>query len=141
MTRTALLVVTAFLSACARDADMIPLNDQATALGVPKMDLTLYGTGYGPVTMTMPDGEVLRGHYFLALEGKVATGSAVVVSPRGKVTTANSTAVETPINNPLTLQAVGDRGTTINCQGSAGGTGHGYTVCQTNHGAQYQMIF
>jgi hypothetical protein len=41
---------------------MVPLNDAANAAGIPKLDAVLYGTGYGPATVTMPDGEVLNGH-------------------------------------------------------------------------------
>jgi hypothetical protein len=41
---------------------MVPLNDAANAAGIPKLDVALYGTGYGPATVTMPDGEVLNGH-------------------------------------------------------------------------------
>jgi hypothetical protein len=49
------------LAGCAREADMVPLNDAANAAGIPKLDVALYGTGYGPATVTMPDGEALNG--------------------------------------------------------------------------------
>jgi len=119
---------------------MAPLNAAATAAGIPKLDLTLYGTGYGPAIMTMPDGEVLQGHYRLAVGGAVSSGYATAVGPRGAAT-VSTTATTTPMQNPFTLQAAGNRGTTMTCQGSAGGLGHGDAVCSTNHGAQYQMMF
>jgi hypothetical protein len=53
---------------------MVPLNDAANAAGIPKLDVALYGTGHGPATVTIPDGEVLNGHYRLAIDGAVATG-------------------------------------------------------------------
>lgn len=46
------------LAGCARQADMVPINDAAVAAGIPKLETMLYGTGYGPVTVTMGDGEV-----------------------------------------------------------------------------------
>lgn len=128
------------LAACARNADIAPLNATAVATGTPRVDLTLYGTGYGPATMTMPDGEVLQGHYRLAVGGAVSSGYATAVGPYGAATVSSS-AVTTPMQNPFTLQATGNRGTTITCQGSAGGLGHGDAICSTNRGAQYQMMF
>jgi hypothetical protein len=29
-------------------SDMVPLSDAANAAGIPKLDVALYGTGYGP---------------------------------------------------------------------------------------------
>jgi hypothetical protein len=48
-----------------RKANIVPLNEAASAAGVPTLNLVLYSTGYGPVTGTMPDGESLTGHYHL----------------------------------------------------------------------------
>ena len=31
------------LAGCAREADMVPLNDAANAAGIPKLDVALYG--------------------------------------------------------------------------------------------------
>jgi len=88
----------------------------------------------------MPDGEILNGNYRLAVGGAVSTGFATVNGPRGtSVASGSSSAV--PTQNPFTVQAVGARGTTIICQGTAGGFGHGDAVCMTNRGAQYQMMF
>jgi hypothetical protein len=135
-----LLVVLVALFACARDADMVPLNPQAEQLGIPKLAATLYGTGYGPISVTMPDGEVLSGHYRLAVGGAVTAGFASTYG-RGGSAAASSTAVSTPLNNPFTAQATGTRGTTMICEGSAGGMGHGDAVCTMRGGAQYQMMF
>ena len=130
----------AFLGGCAKSVDMVPLNAEATAIGIPKMDVTLYGTGYGPASATLPSGEVLTGHYRLAVGGAVSSGFASATGPRGSAF-ASGSAVSTPLNNPFLLQATGNRGTSMTCSGSAGGMGHGDAVCTTNSGAQYQMMF
>ena len=128
------------VSGCARDADMVALNDVGQATGIPKLNVALYGTGYGPATVTMPDGEVLNGHYHLAMGGAVATGYGVASGPPGTAVVGATTSV-VPMQNPFMLQATGGKGTTMTCQGSAGGLGHGEAVCSTNGGAQYQMMF
>ena len=128
------------LAGCARNADMVPLNDAANATGVPRIDIALYGTGYGPATVTMPDGEVLNGHYHLAIGGAFATGFGTASGVRGAAVVSGSSSV-IPMQNPFMLQATGNRGTTMTCQGSAGGMGHGEATCDTNRGAQYQMMF
>jgi hypothetical protein len=116
----------------------VPLNDAAVKLGTPKVEATLYGTGYGPVTVTMPNGEVLSGHYRVSVGGAVASSFGTAITPRGSAV-VTGTAVSTPFNNPFNAQAVGPNGTSIICQGSGGG-GHADGVCQTNTGAQYQMM-
>ena len=133
-------LVLAALAGCAREADMVPLNDAANAAGVPKLNATLYGTGYGPATITMPDGEILSGHYRLAIGGASSVGYATA-SGSGGTEFVSSSASVIPMQSPFTLQATGNRGTSIVCQGSAGGLGHGEGVCMTNHGARYQMMF
>jgi len=119
---------------------MVPLNDVASASGIPTLSMSLYGTGYGPATATMPNGEVLTGNYRLAVGGGVSTGFATVSGSRGTAF-ASGTGATVPMQNPFTMQAVGNRGTTMICQGSAGGMGHGEAVCTTNTKAQYQMMF
>ena len=137
---TMLAAVGAVLVGCAREADMVALNDAATAVGIPRLEVALYGTGYGPATVKMPGGEVLNGHYRLAIGGAVATGFGNASGPMGTAVVSGSSSV-VPMQNPFMLQAAGNRGTTMTCQGSAGGLGHGGAVCTTNRGAEYQMIF
>ncbi len=134
------IIVALLLSGCGRAVSMVPLNDAAAAAGNPKMDLTLYGTGYGPAVVTMPNGDVLNGNYRLAVGGVVTSGTAVAYTAR-RSAVASGTAVSTSLQNPFTLQAAGSRGVSIVCSGSAGGMGHGDAVCTTNNGAQYQMMF
>lgn len=85
-----MLLVALCIAGCGRVVDMVPLNDVATAAGSPKMDMTLYGTGYGPATVTMPNGEVLNGHYRLAIGGAVTTGYATAYTPKGSAVATGS---------------------------------------------------
>ena len=128
------------LMGCGRAADMMPLNDQARGAGIPRLDMTLYGTGHGPATVTMRNGEVLNGHYRLAVGGAVSTGFGIASGPRG-ITVLNGSSTAVPLQNPFNLQATGGQGTTTMCEGAAGGLGHGEAICTTNRGAQYQMMF
>jgi hypothetical protein len=61
------------LSACTSAADVFPLNDAARKIGDPKIEFAVrQGTDSGPVTITMPTGEVLKGHYNVARNGSMA---------------------------------------------------------------------
>lgn len=99
-----MLVAVLCVAGCARAVEMVPLNDAAAAASSPKMDMTFYGTEDGPGTVTMPSGEVLNGHYRLAIGGTVATGYATASTPKGS-TVATGSAVSSPINNPFRLRA------------------------------------
>ena len=142
MSRLAVFVVLSatLLAACARDGTMIPI-DANDPPGVPRLDMTLYGTGYGPATITMPDGEILRGNYRLAVGGTSTTVVGAVADNNGNTVVGSGSGTSVSLQNPFTLQAVGDHGTSMVCRGSAGGLGHGDAVCHTNHGARYQMMF
>jgi hypothetical protein len=112
--RSAALLFLMFVG-CAREGDMVPLNDAANAAGIPKLDVSLYGTGFGPATVTMPGGEILSGHYRLAVGGSVATGFATASGPPGTANVSGSSSV-VPMQNPFMLQAAGKLGTTMTCQ-------------------------
>ena len=119
---------------------MIPLNPAAVTTGIPALAATLYGTGYGPATVTMPDGEILNGHYRLIIGGAISNGFASASGPRGSAF-ASASAMSVPFENPFVLTVSGAHGTTMICNGSGGGAGHVSALCETNHGAQYQMMF
>ena len=56
------LIIAAFfttLSGCAGTVDTFPLNPAAKQIGNIRAEFTRTGLGSGPVTITMPDGEVL----------------------------------------------------------------------------------
>lgn len=128
------------LSACGRVGGMVPLNEEARRSGIPRVDMVLYGVGHGPVTFTMPSGEVLQGSYNLMIGGGVVTASVVGVGPGG-METAIGTGVSSPFTSPFVMSAASPQGTSIVCEGSAGGVGHGNVVCQMSNGARYHMIF
>jgi hypothetical protein len=67
--RAVALGLVALLPACQDTADTFPLNPAARQIGTPKVSFVRTGIGRGPVTITMPDGEVLTGEYRVAFGG------------------------------------------------------------------------
>src|SRR5256885_863536 len=51
------------MTGCTDTARMFPINDAATAIGAPRFEFVRQGLGHGPVTVTLADGEVLKGEY------------------------------------------------------------------------------
>jgi hypothetical protein len=127
----ALIALGALLAACTDTADLSPMNEAANQAGTPSFEFRR-GLPYGPVKVTMADGEVLNGRF------RVMDNSTVGVGFAGGVT---ATAVGFGGNRIVFISARGDRGTSINCQGAADFGGHGGGVCETNHGARYQVMF
>ena len=75
------------LAGCTDTADTFPMNDAAKHLGPLRMSFARTGIGSGPVTITMADGEVLKGTYRVAFGGGDAfafsggrTASAMVIT-------------------------------------------------------------
>ncbi|MEJ2270128.1 MAG: hypothetical protein P8Y04_10195, partial [Desulfobulbaceae bacterium] len=54
-----LMFVLLFLVACTKHARLYPVNDLASTTGVLKAKYIESGTGYGEITIVMPDGETL----------------------------------------------------------------------------------
>jgi hypothetical protein len=127
-----LMGIAVLLASCADQARIFPMDDVALQAGVPKVEFTRYGLGHGPVTATMPDGEVLRGEY------QVTENAAVGFGVSGARTT---TAVGYGSGRPVVINTVGERGTIMNCEGTADLGGHGSAVCQTNKGGKYRVMF
>jgi hypothetical protein len=133
-------IVSAFLLAgCVHEGDMVPLNDAATKLGIPRAEATAYGTGGGPIIVTMPDGEVLTGRYHVIIGGSLSAGFAAARGSRATVLVSGLSS-NTALENPFVAQASGSRGTTITCEGMAG-IGGASGQCMTGNGAAYQIIF
>jgi hypothetical protein len=81
--RTLIGLGAVLLAGCADTADTFPLNDAARKIGRPKVEFVRTGIGRGPITITMPDGEVLTGTWRVAFDGAVGMGFEVaVVRPR-----------------------------------------------------------
>jgi hypothetical protein len=118
--------------ACADQARIYPLDDAAMRAGTPKIEFVRQGLGRGPVTVTMPDGEILRGEY------QVTENAAVGFGFSG---TRSATAIAYGSGRPVVISATGDRGTILNCEGSADIGGHGSGICETNRGNKYRVMF
>jgi hypothetical protein len=57
------------LGGCSDTADTFPMNVAAKELGPVRVSFVRTGVGRGPVTITMADGEVLKGEYRVAFGG------------------------------------------------------------------------
>jgi hypothetical protein len=119
------------LACCTSTADVFPLNSAARALGSPQIDFVREGLDQGPVTITMPNGEILKGHYYVARSG----GFALASFSDGQSATA---------------LALGDGGvqfvargpeTEMLCRGSVSLGGHGNGECQTEAGAVWAVDY
>ncbi len=119
------------LTSCAGTATLAPLNPEAQQLGVPRLEYTKTGLGHGPVTITMPDGEVLAGEFQIAEEGAFVSA----FNSRG----VTSTAFATSGGGNFFASATGPK-TTLACRGNVS-FGHGGGECRTPGGAAYQIMF
>jgi hypothetical protein len=116
------------LSACTDTADVFPLNAQAKQLGPVQVSFERTGVGSGPVTITMADGEVLKGRY------RVAFGSAEAFGFSG---THAATALAIT-DGPVQFVATGPK-TQMLCRGTSSTMGHGNGQCQTYEGALWAV--
>lgn len=111
------------VAGCADSARVYPLDAAAMQAGTPKISFERRGMGRGPVTVTMPDGEILRGEY------QVTENAAVGIGFAG---TQTATAIGYGSNRHVVISATGDHGTIMNCDGTADIGGHGSGICQTS---------
>ena len=126
------------MAACTDTADIAPINEIARTTGLPRFEFVRQGIGTGPVTITMPDGEVLVGRYSVAQGGAVAMGSGTAFSPHGPVAYTGTSTIVNSGGNAYVI-ANGPR-TSMTCQLEVGGI-HGGGVCRTTTGAEYQIVF
>lgn len=120
--------LTVFLSGCSDTADVFPMNAAAKSYGPIKASFVRTGTGQGPVTITMADGEVLTGQY------RVAFGSSVGFAFSG---THSASAIVIG-DGPVQFVATGPK-TQILCRGTSSTMGHGNGECQTYDGAVWAI--
>jgi len=125
------MALCALCAACGGSGRTFPLDDASLAAGTPKVEFVMYGTGHGPVTVTMPNGEILKGEYQVTENAAVGFGFSGVQT---------ATAIGYGSNRPVAVNAVGDRGTILTCDGALDIGGHGSLVCQTNHGTRYRVM-
>lgn len=120
------------VAGCTDSARVYPVDPAAMQAGTPKIQFERYGTGHGPVTVTMPDGEILHGEY------QVTENAAVGIGFAG---TQTATAIGYGSNRHVVISATGDRGTIMNCDGVADIGGHGSGMCETSRGFKYRVMF
>jgi hypothetical protein len=124
------------LAGCNTTSDVAPLNYEASKGPIPKIELLGRGWGGGPFRVTMPDGEILTGRYVAPRTGG-SVGFGTIIGPKGATSVSTFTS---GTSGPFAAQATGSHGATIACQGSYGGM-DGSAICETNRGAQYQILF
>lgn len=120
----------ALLAGCIEVGQVIPLDDAAKAIGVPKIELVLHNTAHGAVGITMPDGEILQGEY------QLLSNAAFAMEPSGQYAPTGLPAG----SRHVFVQATGVR-TAISCRGLADASGHGSAQCETSTGAHYRVLF
>jgi hypothetical protein len=126
--RLTMLAALIALSGCSDTADTFPMNDAAHRLGPMKASFVRTGVGRGPITITMADGEVLKGEYRVAFGGSAGmafsgghSASALVIS-----------------DGPVQFVATGPK-TEMLCRGNSSTMGHGNGECQTYDGAVWAL--
>ena len=127
--RTAIMIVAlAALGGCTGTVDTFPLNEAAKNLGPITATFGRTGTGQGPVTITMADGEILKGEY------KVAFGAAQGFAFSGSY----SASALVITDGPVQFVATGPK-TQLLCRGTSSTMGHGNGQCQTYDGAVWAI--
>ena len=146
MKKLALLVfVLLFLVACTKYARLYPVNDLASATGVLKAKYIESGTGYGEITIVMPDGETLSGEYTTGRAINLNFGnilSNVYGTEGGAFGTGTSTSFRLSDTSPGIATLYSDRGTMMQCEyfiGKRAEKDRG--ACKKNDGSLYRLQF
>jgi hypothetical protein len=126
------LAALTLVAACTATGRVYPMNDLATQTGVPVVDFVRGALDHGPVTITMPNGEVLVGEYQITENAGYAVGFAGGQS---------ATAFALGGGRPVAVSATGPHGAIMNCDGTADIGGHGSLICEMNSGARYRVMF
>jgi len=146
MKKLALLVfVLLFLVACTKYARLYPVNDLASTTGVLKAKYIESGTGYGEITIVMPDGEILSGEYTTGRAINLSFGnilSNVYGTEGGAFGTGSSTVLRLQGTNPGIATLYSDRGTMMQCEYFIGNLAeNGRGACKKNDGSLYRLEF
>ena len=140
-----LMFVLLFLAACTKYARLYPVNDLAATTGVLKAKYIESGTGYGEITIVMPDGATLSGKYTTARDINLNFGnilSNVYGTEGGSFGTGTSTFFRLSDTSPGIANLYGDSGTIMQCEyftGKRAGKGRG--ACKKNDGSLYRLKF
>jgi hypothetical protein len=109
-------------------ANVFPMNAAAQRLGPVQASFVRTGTGRGPVTFTMADGEVVAGEYRVAFGGSVGTAFSGAWS-------ASAIVIR---DGPVQFVASGPK-TQMLCRGTSNPMGHGNGEYQTYEGAVWAL--
>jgi hypothetical protein len=140
-----LVFVLLFLVACTKYARLYPVNDLASTTGMLKAKYIESGTGYGEITIVMPDGETLRGVYTTGRAINLNFGnilSNVYGTEGGAFGTGTSTSFRLSDTSPGIATLYSNRGTMMRCEyfiGKRAGKGRG--ACKKNDGSLYRLQF
>jgi len=133
------------LTSCAATATLYPANDAATKMGPLQATITRTGTGSGPITVTLPDGEVLNGRYSVNVGGSMGFGSLYgsVYGANGYASgSAFSSTYMVPNSSGGAADLMGPKGTTAHCEFMNNNwSGHGNGACQLSNGATYRVQY
>jgi hypothetical protein len=139
----ALFAAVVALSGCASTPSAFPANEKARVAGNLRIKIVRYGTTSGPVTVWMPDGEVLQGRWSVIVGGAVGFGStyASVYGSGGFASGSGfHSAMAVGLSAPGVADAVGPSGRTVHCEVMSSGA-HGNGACETSDGALYRVQF
>jgi hypothetical protein len=123
-----ILMLFPFLSGCAGTADSFPLNKAAQQTGPLQISFIRTGIGRGPVTIVMPDGEILKGEW--RVNSSISEGFAFSGGQTASSLVVGGGSIEFVTTGPKTQ---------ILCRGDTGGAGHGNGECQTADGALWAI--
>ena len=133
MKKLALVIIPSlagFLAGCIEVGQVIPLDDTAKSIGIPKIEIALHRTAHGGVGVTMPDGEILQGEYQILETAFVAMTASGQYAPTGL-----------PIGSRHVVVHATGPVTQMNCEGLTNAQGHGSATCAMNNGAHYRVLF
>jgi hypothetical protein len=122
--RVLILFVLALLCGCTDTADTFPMNDAARRIGRLQVSFVRTGVGRGPITITMPDGEIATGTWRVAFDGGV-----------GMAFSGGKSATALAIGNGNVQFVAHGPTTEILCRGTSSPFGGGSGECQTYEGA------
>lgn len=128
-------------SGCSREATLYPEGITTGSTGALKAKFTDSGMGKGPIEVTMPDGEVLKGEFSTTDTSSYGFSSGFASAGRTTaIASGSSSAI--PGSMPGIVNAIGPNGTSIRCEylvNTFSGSGNGR--CETNKGAVYALHF
>ncbi len=135
-----------FLTGCAEDARLYQINvEPGKPAQVIHATYMSYGLGHGSISVTMPDGEVLKGEYDVVERGSSSFGSVYgsVYGPGGNASgMATGSALAIPNSSEGTAVLLGSRGTSMTCEFVTNNwTGKGNGACKSSSGGLYRAMF